>query len=132
PRTGMGRSGLGNAAEAHRSRTQNGKWLPSPGTMTVPSDQHLGSLTDDGPWVLDPATIRWLPVVPAVRWAVQHQIPALVRPGRLPPGTRVARVLWHLGTAVGVWALRERPQGGTASRAGISRRLRRAAEALGP
>jgi len=34
--------------------------------------------------------------------------------------------------AVALWALRERRQGGSHSRAGISRRLRRAAERLGP
>jgi ubiquinone biosynthesis protein len=38
----------------------------------------------------------------------------------------------HLGGAIGLWYLRERRSGGTASVSGISRRLRRAAEKLGP
>jgi ubiquinone biosynthesis protein len=40
--------------------------------------------------------------------------------------------VWHLGGALGLWYLKERRRGGEASIAGISRRLRVAAEKLGP
>ena len=40
--------------------------------------------------------------------------------------------MWHLGGALGLWYLKERRRGGPASIAGISRRLRVAAERLGP
>ena len=38
----------------------------------------------------------------------------------------------HLGAGLGGWVLRERRQGGSASKAGLSRRMRVAAERLGP
>jgi ubiquinone biosynthesis protein len=44
----------------------------------------------------------------------------------------VFRVARHLGLAVGLWALRDRRTGDETSRSGISRRLRQAAERLGP
>ena len=40
--------------------------------------------------------------------------------------------MWHLGGALGLWYLKERRQGGYGSLAGISHRLRVAAETLGP
>ncbi|MBA2496619.1 MAG: AarF/ABC1/UbiB kinase family protein, partial [Acidimicrobiia bacterium] len=49
-----------------------------------------------------------------------------------PPGLRVVTTVRHLGLAVAVWAARERPVGGSIKVAGISRRLREAAERLGP
>lgn len=42
------------------------------------------------------------------------------------------KVVRHIGLALALWWLIERRQGETASRTGISRRLRKAAEALGP
>src|SRR5262249_57499026 len=56
-------------------------------------------------------------------------VPRLLRPGRLPPMGRVLRVVSKVGPAVGMWYLRER--GRARSRAGLSRRLRRAFEQLG-
>jgi len=44
----------------------------------------------------------------------------------------VFRVAWVLGSAVVLWMLTDRRRGGSVSRAGISRRLRIAAERLGP
>ena len=40
--------------------------------------------------------------------------------------------LRHLGPALGLWYVRERRRGGSESIAGLSRRLRVAAEKLGP
>jgi ubiquinone biosynthesis protein len=56
----------------------------------------------------------------------------LTRPRRVPPGVRVLRVCVFLGSAVGGWYLRERRRGGAVSRAGLSRRLRKSFERLGP
>lgn len=97
-----------------------------------PADWELGSFTEDAPWELDPERITWLRSVPAVRWATERNIPDLIRPRRLPPGFRVVTVVGHLADALVRWAVLERPRGGARSRAGISRRLRLAAERLGP
>jgi ubiquinone biosynthesis protein len=59
-------------------------------------------------------------------------VPELTSRRRVPPLGRTVVVGWHLGRALGGWALFDRRKGGDASRAGISRRLRIAAERLGP
>src|ERR687894_221840 len=58
--------------------------------------------------------------------------PDLTAPGGGPPAARLVTVTRRLGSAVGLWAMRERPAGESVSRSGISRRLRLAAEKLGP
>jgi ubiquinone biosynthesis protein len=94
-------------------------------------DLELGSFTEHGPWSIVEGQQSWLGAVPSIRWAIARQLPDLTRP-RLVPGRRVVTVVARAGTAVGTWYLRERRQGGAASRAGIARRLREAAEKLGP
>ena len=59
-------------------------------------------------------------------------MPELVRPRRFPKGTRVFTVLRHLVPAVGLWAIGARRAGGSTSIGDLSRRLRVAAEHLGP
>ncbi len=68
--------------------------------------------------------------VPGLRAALARELPKLTRPPRFPPVLRGLTVVAHLGWAVAVWAVRER--GTDRSKAGISHRLRVAAEALGP
>jgi ubiquinone biosynthesis protein len=58
------------------------------------------------------------------------ELPSLYEAPRLPPLRRALTVIRVLGTAVAGWAINERRT--TDSRSGISRRLRRAAESLGP
>jgi ubiquinone biosynthesis protein len=53
-------------------------------------------------------------------------------PSRLPPGFRLLKVVTELGGAVALWRMLDKPKGGATSRQGIARRLREAAEALGP
>src|SRR5205085_10481463 len=89
------------------------------------------------PWDVDPDRLSWLPGLDHVRRAVRTEVPALVRPRRLPPGRRLAATARHLGVGVAVWAGGKRrrartPDGRTESVADLSRRLRRAAERLGP
>jgi ubiquinone biosynthesis protein len=100
--------------------------------MSGPPDAAQGSFSDDPPWLVDPEEMTWRSVVPTIRWAVRRQVPDLTRPRRMPPGTRVFKVARHLGLAVAWWAAGARRQGGSASKADISRRLRIAAEHLGP
>lgn len=104
---------------------------PTPPTDR-PADIAIGSYTDEAPWIVEPESMTWRRAVPSVRWAIARQLPDLVRPRRLPSLGRLATVVWQLGLAVAPWVLVGRRRGGEASRADLSRRLRRAAERLGP
>ncbi len=95
-------------------------------------DTALGAFTDTGPWTVDPAALEWLPGLVGVRARLAASLPGLTRRRALPPGRRVGTSVWHLGGALGLWSVQERRRGGSASIAGISRRLRVAAERLGP
>jgi ubiquinone biosynthesis protein len=102
--------------------------------MTLaPTDLALGSFSDDPPWTIDdPDALPWRQGLAAERERVKAEVPRLVEPSRWPPGSRVFTVVRHLGLAVGMWALRERKLDESPRRAAISRRLRLAAERLGP
>jgi ubiquinone biosynthesis protein len=95
-------------------------------------DLGRGAFSDDPPWLVEPDTMVWRHDVASIRRSVADELPRLVRPRRVPPGRRVVRVVGRLGRALGGWSLRERRRDDAASRAGISRRLRLAAESLGP
>jgi ubiquinone biosynthesis protein len=99
--------------------------------MTAP-DTAIGSFSDRGPWIVDPDAMRWRRTTSALRAGLVASLPRLVRPRVLPPGARMVTSVHHLGGAIGQWYVRERRSGGSASVVGISRRLRRAAEKLGP
>ena len=108
----------------------HGRLDPMAATAT---DLDKGSFSDDPPWTIDdPAALTWRQGLDEVRARVMAEVPALTAPGRWPPASRLVTVTRRLGGAVGLWAVRERPKGGSASRSGISRRLRIAAEKLGP
>ncbi len=98
----------------------------------LPADLAIGSFTADAPWIVDPDTMPWRRTVDAVRWATARSVPELIRPRRFPSGTRVFVVGRRLGTGLALWAVRGRPKGGHESKADISRRIRIAAEHLGP
>ncbi len=103
--------------------------------MTVLDDRKWAAFTEDGPWTLQRDEIRWLSLADHLRSAAQAEVPSLTRPGRVPPGGRVVRVVRVLASAVVPWLVRKRRGKFTtveASRADISLRLRRAAEQLGP
>ncbi|HMD47151.1 MAG TPA: AarF/UbiB family protein [Acidimicrobiales bacterium] len=95
-------------------------------------DEPLSSFSDDGPWTVTSDNLVWRTGLDAVRTAAQAQVPAMVRRPSLPPLPRLALTSALLGQAVAGWLATERRQGGSVSRAGISRRLRRACEHLGP
>jgi ubiquinone biosynthesis protein len=87
------------------------------------------AFTDEGPWVVDPAQLVWRRGLDRVRARTRADVPRLLARRRLPPLGRLARVVVAVGTALGLWYVRER--GTATSRAGVARRLRRAFERLG-
>jgi ubiquinone biosynthesis protein len=97
-----------------------------------PADLALGTFSDQAPWLVDPAKLRWRRAVPSLRFAQRRELPELTRPRRVPPGLRVVTVAGRLGWAVSRWAVVDRRRDQASSYRGISRRLRRAAEQLGP
>lgn len=97
-----------------------------------PSDLAVGSFTHAAPWLVDPDAMPWRTAVPGLRRQIALDLPHLTKPGRVPPGLRVVRVVARLGTALALWGAGARRAGGAASRADVSRRLRQAAERLGP
>jgi len=103
--------------------------------MSVLEDRSWAAFTEEGPWTLQRDAIRWLPLAADLRLRAQAEVPALTKPGRVPPGRRVVRVVRVLSGAVVPWMVqkkRGRHATPEASRAEISLQLRRAAEQLGP
>ncbi len=103
---------------------------PSP-TGSAPDLVH-GPFTDDPPWLIDPDNLAWKKDLDGVRDLVRREVPKLVKPRRLPEPQRLAVVGRHLGLGVARWYVGARRKGGETSRADLSRRLRLAAEKLGP
>ena len=102
---------------------------PAPGT---PQDTALGTFSDAGPWNVDPGHLTWRRGLSGVRSRLTASLPSLTRRRALPPVRRLGTTLRHVGPALALWYVKERRRGGTESIAGISRRLRVAAERLGP
>ena len=92
----------------------------------------LSSFTDHGPWEVRFDRLPWRRDLELVRADARARVPGLVRGHRLVPLFRLAKTGAFLAVAVVGWVVSERRLGGSASRAGISRRLRRACERLGP
>lgn len=86
----------------------------------------------ESPWLVDPDDMSWRSSVPALRRATRRRLPALIAPSRRPPGRRALTVIRHIGGALAAWTVTGRRQGGSESKADLSRRLREAAETLGP
>lgn len=95
-------------------------------------DTSTYAFTDAAPWQVVDDDLKWRIGLDGVRRRTRAQVPELMKPGRLPPGLRVVRSGRVLGSALLMWRLRERPRGGSESRAGVSRRLRQAFATLGP
>jgi ubiquinone biosynthesis protein len=87
------------------------------------------AFTGEGPWVVAPEALVWKRRIERVRALTRAEVPRLLARRRLPPVGRMARVAVTVGAALVAWRLRER--GTPQSRAGLSRRLRRAFEQLG-
>src|SRR5215510_11594926 len=108
---------------------------PDPAPSTAPPlrpspDLDWGAFSDHGPWALDPDAIPWQWEIDRLRRGTRREVPRLLTPKvALRPVARLVRTVAAIGGAVAGWLLFEyrRPS----SRAGISRRLRRAFEHLG-
>jgi ubiquinone biosynthesis protein len=124
-----GEAGASLAADDGSGRTsQNGP---------VPADLATGAFSDHGPWDLSGKELPWRAGVEELRARTAAKVPKLLRRQKLPPGERVLLTCLTLGRAVLAWAAVERRQASAlgrreVSRAGLSRRLRRAFERLGP
>jgi ubiquinone biosynthesis protein len=99
---------------------------------SVPADHAIGSFSSSPPWIVDPDHITWSSGIDALRARTRAEVPGLTRRRIVPPGLRIIRVARELGAAVVAWRAVDRRGGPVASRAGLSRRLRRAFEHLGP
>jgi ubiquinone biosynthesis protein len=102
-----------------------------------PADLAFGAFSDTPPWLIEPDQLAWRHGLAELRAATAAEVPSLLRRRRIPPGERVLRVGRLLGVSIGSWYLLERRRARTEgrpeiSRAGLSRRLRRAFEQLGP
>ena len=107
----------------------------SPGT--APADLAMGAFSDAGPWDLTGKPLPWRRDVGVVRASTAAQVPVLLRRRLLPPGRRVLVTCARWGWAILAWDLVEQRRATRLgrreiSRAGLSRRLRKAFERLGP
>ena len=117
---------------------------PGSGGATVEGDEAAGptnlaspdltefAFTDHGPWVVVESEMPWREGLDAVRETTRASVPALTVPGKIPPAPRLLRTARVLGGTLLMWRIKEKPQGGEISQAGVSRRLRIAFSKLGP
>jgi len=101
-------------------------------TTSPAADVDWAAFTEQGPWLLTSDQQAWQRDLTQVRADVAASVPVLTRRVVLPPGVRLAITLFRLGGGVGRWAVGARRTGGSVSRADLARRLRVAAEHLGP
>lgn len=99
--------------------------------MTTPPDLAWGAFSTTAPWVVDRDALEWRAAADRARQRACDDVPALLQPGRRPPGRRAVRVTARLGAATLPWLWR-RKRGRPATTAQLAESLRAAAEALGP
>jgi ubiquinone biosynthesis protein len=90
------------------------------------------SFTDEGPWVVEADKMTWRQGLEVLRAKTATEAHLFAKPPRTPPLARLVRSGTSLGSAIGGWALIDRRKGQSTSRAGLSRRLRKSFERLGP
>jgi ubiquinone biosynthesis protein len=110
---------------------------PSPAPDGGPSDLAMGAFSDSGPWDLTGKPFPWRSGVDRLRASTGRQVPELLRRRLVPPGRRVVVTSSRLGWAILSWRLIEKRTADRTgrrdiSRAGLSHRLRKAFERLGP
>jgi ubiquinone biosynthesis protein len=106
--------------------------VTSPSPVPVEGDLAVGAFSDAGPWIVEPDAMPWLRGLDPVRTAAHREVAALMGHRGLPPVGRLGRVVVSVGGALSLWWAIDRRRGRTASRRGVSRRLRRSFERLGP
>lgn len=102
-----------------------------------PPDLALGAFSDEGPWDLSGKDMPWQEGIDALRDETARQVPRLLHRQFLPPGRRVVATSLRLGWAIVCWKLVDKRRANKLgrreiSRSGLSRRLRKAFERLGP
>ncbi len=111
---------------------------PEPVSPTeAPADLAVGAFSEAPPWLVVPGELSWRHRLDQLRASTAAEVPRLLRRQRIPPVRRLVVVCVRLGIAVGGWYLIDRWRGRRAGRpeisqAGLSRRLRKAFERLGP
>ena len=95
-------------------------------------DLALAAFSDHAPWQVTLEDARWRSRVDTIRSAVRREVPSLIKPKRMPAGGRLVEVAGRIGGALALWSFGARRRGGAESTADLSRRLREAAEILGP
>jgi len=105
---------------------------PLPLSSEPSPDLEYFAFSEHGPWTIDPAQLTWMPGLAALRAQTQAELPELLLRRKIPPLGRFLETAYRIGGALLAWRFKERRQGGKSSVAGISRRLRQAAEPLGP
>jgi ubiquinone biosynthesis protein len=105
--------------------------------VSPPSDLKIGAFSNTPPWEIEPEQLAWRDGIEELRRRTSAEVPSLLRRQRLPPGGRVVTVGAVLGASLAGWYAIERRRSRRESqpgisRAGLSRRLRRAFERLGP
>ncbi len=106
----------------------------SPGS---PADLAMGAFSDAAPWDLTGKPLPWRTGIEQLRAETGDRVPKLLRKRRLPPGRRVLVTTLTLGRAILTWRIVDKRRADRLgrreiSRAGLSRRLRKAFERLGP
>ena len=96
-------------------------------------DERVGAFSETPPWTLPADTeLPWQHKIDLRRAIARRRVPEMTKPRRIPPGLRVVKVVKEIGGAVVAWRALDHRKGKGESRAGIARRLRQAAEELGP
>ena len=103
------------------------------GGRSGPADLAIGAFSPHPPWIVDlDRPVLDAPGIDALRARTRAEAPALTRRRRLPPGSRVVAGRRRPRHGPGAAGTSATPRGTPTSRAGLSRRLRRAFERLGP
>jgi ubiquinone biosynthesis protein len=105
--------------------------------ISAPGDLSIGAFSNTPPWQIEPEQLAWRDGIEELRRRTSAEVPSLLRRRRLPPGRRVVTVGTVLGASLAGWYTVERRRARresdpTISRSGLSRRLRKAFERLGP
>jgi ubiquinone biosynthesis protein len=105
--------------------------------ISAPGDLSIGAFSNTPPWRIEPEQLAWRCGIEELRRRTSAEVPSLLRRRRLPPGRRVVTVGTVLGASLAGWYAVERQRARRKSqpgisRSGLSRRLRKAFERLGP
>jgi ubiquinone biosynthesis protein len=103
----------------------------------APADLATGAFSNDAPWQLGNARMLWRDGIASRRARTAATVPRLLHRQRVPPIERVLVTAARLGWAIAGWRMVERRRAAKSgrreiSRAGLSNRLRKAFEHLGP